>query len=200
MNDKPIGRTPQFALPSRLLHWVMAVMVITQLFIGVTMVASLANYNLLLAIHRPLGIAILIFVVIRIGNRLLHKPPPFLATMRPWERRVAIRSEQLLYALLVAQPLAGWAMLSSAGVPIVLFGQLHLPAIAPHNTSLYPVLWYTHLTFAYLLFATFTAHMCAILFHTLVIRDRILDRMAIWPIRGAKPVAEATDPPPVETN
>ncbi|WP_408014500.1 cytochrome b [Rhodococcus spongiicola] len=178
----------------------MAVMVIAQLFIGVTMVASLANYNLLLAIHRPLGITILIFVIVRIVNRLLHKPPPFLATMRPWERRVATRSEQLLYALLVVQPLAGWAMLSSAGVPIVLFGQLHLPPIAPHNTSLYPVLWYSHLTFAYLLFATFTAHLCAILFHTLVIRDRILDRMAIWPIRGAKPVAEPTDPPPVETN
>ncbi|MEV0948516.1 cytochrome b/b6 domain-containing protein [Rhodococcus sp. NPDC049939] len=200
MSDKPIGRTPQFALPSRLLHWAMAVMVITQLFIGVTMVASLANYNLLLAIHRPLGIAILIFVVVRIGNRLLHKPPPFLSTMRPWERRVATRSEQLLYVLLVVQPLAGWAMLSSAGIPIVLFGRLHLPAIAPHNTSLYPVFWYTHLIVAYLLFATFTAHMCAVLFHTLVIRDRILDRMAIWPIPGSKPPPKQTRERQVETS
>ncbi|WP_072687811.1 cytochrome b [Rhodococcus marinonascens] len=195
MNDKPIGRTPRFALPSRLLHWAMAVMVIAQLFIGVTMVASLANYNLLQAIHRPLGIAILIFVVVRIGNRLLHKPPPFLSTMRPWERRVATRSEQLLYALLVVQPLVGWAMLSSAGVPIVLFGQLHLPGIAPHNTSVYAVLWYSHATLAYLLFATFTAHMCAILFHTLVIRDRILDRMALWPTPGTKPAAEPVAEP-----
>ena len=43
----------------------MAPMVIAQLFIGVTMIASLSYYPLLLAIHRPLGILILIFAVMR---------------------------------------------------------------------------------------------------------------------------------------
>lgn len=193
MNDKPIDRPAQFALPSRLLHWTMAALVIAQLFIGATMVASLADYDLLRAIHRPLGIVILIFVVIRIGNRLLHRPPPFLSTMRPLERRVAKGSEYLLYALLLIQPLVGWAMLSAAGSPIVLYGQLHLPGIAPHNTSVYAILRHSHTILAYLLFLTFTAHMCAVLFHTLVLRDRLLDRMALWPIRGTKPVPGPTD-------
>ena len=53
----------RFALPSRILPWLMAPMVIAQMIIGVTMIASLAYYPLLLAIHRPLGVLILIFAV-----------------------------------------------------------------------------------------------------------------------------------------
>src|SRR5258707_391405 len=79
MSDKP-GR---FTLLSRLLHWSMAAMVIAQLLLGVTMVASLSYYPLLLAIHRPLGIAILVFAVVRLVNRLTHHPPPGLARREP---------------------------------------------------------------------------------------------------------------------
>src|SRR3974377_1227720 len=71
----------QFTALSRLLHWTMAAMVLTMLCIGVDMVASLANYHVLVSIHRPLGIAILILVVVRFVNRLLNPPPPFPATM-----------------------------------------------------------------------------------------------------------------------
>ncbi len=107
MTDETSITPTRFALPSRILHWLMAPMVIAQLFIGVTMIASLSYYPLLLAIHRPLGILILIFAVIRLANRLTHKLPPFLATMNRAERRIASWSEYLLYALLLVQPLAG---------------------------------------------------------------------------------------------
>lgn len=182
----------RFTLVSRLLHWLMAAMVIAQLLIGVTMVASLSYYPLLLAIHRPLGVAILAFALVRLANRLTHRPPPFLATMSRAERRIATWSEYLLYALLIVQPLIGWAMLSAARFPIVLYGPLHLPGIAPHNITVYAVLRECHSVFAFLLFLTFTAHMCAVLFHTLVLRDGIIDRMALWPAKPARPQQDPT--------
>ena len=83
----------QFPAFSRLLHWTMAAMVLTMLCIGVAMVASLANYHVLVSIHRPLGIAILILVVVRFVNRLLNPPPPFPSTMPGAERLVATASE-----------------------------------------------------------------------------------------------------------
>jgi cytochrome b561 len=174
----------RFTLPSRILHWTMAPMVIAQLLIGVTMIASLSYYPLLLAIHRPLGLAILLFAVVRLANRLTHRPPPFLATMSRLERRIATWSEYALYALLLAQPVVGWAMLSAARYPIVVVGPIRLPGIAPHNIDLYALLRECHGVLAFLLFAAFTAHMCAVLFHTLVLRDRLIDRMAVWPIKG----------------
>jgi cytochrome b561 len=184
-NQAPL--TPrQFAGFSRLLHWTMAAMILTMLCIGVAMVASLANYHVLVSIHRPLGIAILILVVIRFVNRLLNPPPPFPATMPRLERLVATASEYLMYSLMFILPLVGWGMLSAARYPIVLFGSLHLPFILPHNALLYAVLRQAHTILAYLFFFTFLAHFGAILFHTLIVRDGILKRMAPWNIRSSE--------------
>jgi cytochrome b561 len=173
----------QFAAFSRLLHWTMAAMVLTMLCIGVTMVASLANYHVLVSIHRPLGIAILILVVVRFVNRQLTSLPPFPATMSRAERLVATASELTMYGLMLVLPLVGWGMLSAAHYPIVLFGSVHLPFILPHNVLLYAVLRKAHTILAYLFFLTFIAHFGAILFHTLIVRDCILKRMAPWNIR-----------------
>jgi cytochrome b561 len=173
----------QFAALSRLLHWTMAAMVLTMLCIGVAMVASLADYHVLVSIHRPLGIAILILVVVRFVNRQFTSLPPFPATMSPAERLAARLSELTMYGLMFVLPLVGWGMLSAARYPIVLYGSLHLPFILPHNAMLYAVLRRAHTILAYLFFLTILAHFGAILFHTLIVRDGIIKRMAPWNIR-----------------
>jgi len=168
----------QFAALSRLLHWTMAAMVLTMLCIGVAMVVSLASYHVLVSIHRPLGITILILVGVRFVNRLLNPPPPFPATMSRAERLAATASELAMYGLMLVLPLVGWGMLSAARYPIVLHGSVHLPFILPHNPMLYAVLRKAHTILAYLFFLTFMAHVGAILFHTLIVRDGMLRRMA----------------------
>src|SRR5258705_2437492 len=181
----------QFAAFSRLLHWTMTAMVLTMLGIGVAMVASLANYHVLVSIHRPLGIAILILVVVRFVNRLLNPPPPFPSTMSRAERLAATASELTMYGLMFVLPLVGWGMLSAARYPIILFGSVHLPFILPHNAMLYAVLRKAHTILAYLFFLTFVAHFGAILFHTLIVRDGMFKRMAPWNTRPQE--ASSTD-------
>ena len=168
----------QFTAFSRLLHWTMAAMVLTMLCIGVAMVVSLANYHVLVSIHRPLGIAILILVVVRFVNRLLNPPPRFPATISRAEGLVATASEFTMYGLMFVLPLVGWGMLSAVRYPIVLFGSVHLPFILPQNVMLYSVLRRAHPVLAYFFFLTFIAHFGAILFHTLIVRDGMLKRMA----------------------
>lgn len=184
MSSSTTTGRPQFNASMRFLHWLMAAMVLTMLGIGVAMVASLGNYHLLVSIHRPLGIAILIVVVIRFVNRHFSTLPPFPPTMSSQERFVAHASEVLLYTLLFVLPLIGWGMLSAARYPIVLFGSLHLFPILPHSVMLYAFLRRTHTILAYLLFLAFIAHFGAILFHTLVVRDGMLSRMAPWRARA----------------
>jgi len=180
---QPIGEARQFAWTSRVLHWSMAVLLLAMLFIGVGMVASLADYHVLLSVHRPLGILVLALVAVRFVNRQLYPPPPFPATMAATERQVAIWSERLMYVLMFALPLIGWGMLSAARYPIVLVGSIHLPPILPVTTGLYSVLRQAHTLLAYLLFFTFAAHLSAVLFHTLVRRDGLLRRMTVGPRR-----------------
>ena len=168
----------QFTARMRVFHWLTAAMVLTMLGIGVAMVASLADYHRLVSIHRPVGILILILVVIRFVNRRFSTLPPFPATMSSQERFIAHASEMLLYTLLFVQPLVGWGMLSAARFPIVLYGSLHLFPILPHSVMLYAALRKAHTVLAYLLFLTFIAHFGAVLFHTLILRDRLFNRMA----------------------
>jgi cytochrome b561 len=104
----------QFIAFSRLLHWTMAAMVLTMLCVGAAMVASLADYHTLVSIHRPLGVAILVLVVVRFANRQLSQLPPFPATMSRAERTMARASELTMYGLMFVLPLVGWGMLSAA--------------------------------------------------------------------------------------
>ena len=79
-----------FNLFARLLHWLMAPLVIAMLFIGIGMVATLSPlHQTLLSIHKPLGIAILILVVIRLGVRLTHRTPPLPDDMPRWQQGIA---------------------------------------------------------------------------------------------------------------
>jgi cytochrome b561 len=162
----------------------MAACLLAMLFIGVSMVVSLGDYHTLLTIHRPLGFLILLLAVLRLVTRLSTRIPDFPPAMPKQERFVAKASERLLYALFFALPLVGWAMLSAGHYPIVMFGAVHLPPILPARPELYAPLRETHTILAYLLFLTFLAHMGAVLFHTLILRDGLLDRMVPWSVRG----------------
>ena len=137
----------------------MAALILAMLFIGIGMVGSLADYASLVAIHKPLGMALLVLVAIRLLNRLFHPAPPLPQAMPGWQRFIAHASHAVLYGLMFALPLVGWGMLSAAGYPIVLYGAWQLPAILPHDVLIYALLRTAHTALAYLLFLTILAHL-----------------------------------------
>ena len=176
-----------FSALSRLLHWLMAILILAMLFIGIGMVASIKDYHWLVSIHKPLGILILVLAVVRLVNRLIHPAPPLPAAMPGWQRFAAHASHFVLYALMFALPLVGWGMLSAARDPIMLYGALHLPPILPHDVGLYAVLRRTHTVLALLLFATILAHLAAALMHALIFRDGVFGSMALPEGQAANP-------------
>lgn len=170
--------TTMFSLAARVLHWLMAAMVLAMLFIGVGMVASVSErHDWLVRIHKPLGIAILIFAVVRLAVRL-RRPPPSLPDDLPLLQKLAAHaSHWLLYMLMFALPLVGWAMLSAGGYPVMLSDSLRLPAIFPTSAVAFAILRHVHTWLAMLLFLTFLAHMAAALYHGLIRRDGVLSSM-----------------------
>ena len=167
-----------FSAGARLLHWSMAVLIIAMLFVGVGMVSTVSQlHTTLLAVHRPLGIALLALVIVRAIVRLVYGAPPLPRDLPAWQRAAAHASHLALYALMAAMPLIGWSMLSAAGYPVVMFGDVHLPPIAPRNVTLYAWLREAHTVFALVLFATVLVHLGAALFHALIRRDGVLATM-----------------------
>jgi cytochrome b561 len=174
----------QFAWSSRVLHWLMATLLLAMLFVGVHMVSSLAHYERLLSIHRPLGIALLVLALVRALNRRLKPPPDFPVDMPSGERRYVVWSERLLYALMFAQPLVGWGMSSAAGNAVPLFGGMVLPPLAPQSSGVFTALRAAHALLGYAFFAAILLHLAGVLFHALVLRDGLLMRMAPWRARA----------------
>ena len=172
-----------FSPVQRLLHWTMALAILTMLFVGIAMIATVSHaHNTLIALHRPLGMAILLLVIVRIAVRLKRGSPPLPDDMPVPQRFVARLSHLVLYALMLAMPLIGWAMLSAAGYPVTMFGSFHLPPIVPHNVRLYAALRALHTYLALMLFLSVLGHLAAALFHGLIRRDGVFSSMA----RGAR--------------
>jgi cytochrome b561 len=167
----------RFPLRTRILHWLTAVLVFSTLLIGFAMVNSIGSYASLRAAHMTLGVLILGIVVLRVANRLTHRAPKLPDTVGWIEHKLAVVSELTLYALMLAQPLVGWAMVSATGKPVVIFGSLRLPRIAPFNADVYFILRQTHSVLAYALVVIIAAHVTAVLLHTLTLRDGMLRRM-----------------------
>ncbi|MGF7179515.1 cytochrome b [Tunturiibacter psychrotolerans] len=169
----------RFAVPQRILHWLMAICILSMLFIGVGMVSTIsAKYLTLVQIHKPLGIAILVLALIRLVLRLYYGAPALPADLPAPMKLAAELSQYIFYALMIAMPLIGWAMLSAAEYPVVLFGGVHLPSILPVSPSLHTLLWHAHYYLAFAFFGLILMHVSAILFHKLVRNDGVFEAMA----------------------
>jgi cytochrome b561 len=174
-----MSAAPLFTAGSRVLHWVMAVMVLAMMYIGGGMAATVSSrYAVLVSIHETLGIAILGLVMIRLVNRLFNPPPELPSDLPAWQRLAAQGSHHLLYGLMLLMPLIGWAMQSAAPYPVLIFGSWRLPPILPQSAALHGWLRQAHTWLAYGLFATFLTHLGAALFHGLIRRDGVLRSMA----------------------
>ena len=173
------GVRTRFTVLQRSLHWLMAVCILAMLFIGVGMVSTvMPKYLTLVSIHKPLGIAILVLALIRLGVRLGYGAPPLPLDLPEPMKLAAHLSHYAFYVLMIGMPLIGWGMLSAAAYPVVLFGGVHLPAILPQSDSLHALLWSAHFYLAFLFFALILLHAAAALFHALVRRDGVFEAMA----------------------
>lgn len=169
----------RFAAPQRFLHWLMAVCIISMLFIGVGMVSTITpRYLSLIQIHKPLGIVILVLALIRLTLRFTYGAPTLPADMPIPMRLAADLSQYIFYALMIAMPLIGWAMLSAASHPVALFGGVHLFPILPVNANTYAFLRQTHKYLGLMFYALILMHAAALLFHKFVRKDGVFETMA----------------------
>jgi cytochrome b561 len=182
-----MAQSAQFSLLQRILHWLMAAMILAMLFIGIGMVSTLSpRYKILVDIHKPLGVCILILAVLRLWVRWRRGTPPLPTDLPGWQIVAAKASHWLLYALMLALPLIGWAMLSAGGYPVVVWPGINLPAVVHHDDYVYAMLRSAHTNLALLLFATVLIHLAAALFHALVRCDEVFPSMAGFNLRKRK--------------
>ncbi|CAA7390547.1 cytochrome b [Chryseobacterium fistulae] len=177
-------KDPNFNLTARILHWLMACMIFCMLFIGAFMMTSLDNRPWLIDLHRPLGFAIFLLLIIRFINRIINPQPPLPNHTPSWQRLMANATHWFMYVLIFCLPLIGWAMLSSGNYPIILFGEIELPAITPVSPIWYAFLRTSHSILAWTLFIIVLGHLSMALLHALIYQDGVLTSI----VKGKKKV------------
>ncbi len=170
-------------------HWVIAAVIIFQLWLGLYMGGlphSDPNQFALVQLHKSVGLTILVLTVLRILWRFTSKVPPLPATMGPVLKALARTSHFLLYILMLAIPLSGWAMASASalGLPIRYFGLFDWPRIwfladmtREERRPIGHTMGEVHEILAYSLIALLVIHISAALLHQFVYRDNVLRRM-----------------------
>lgn len=163
---------------AQILHWGMALLIISLLLAGLAMVQSLAVWQpQLLNLHKSFGILAMFAILLRLVIRLQNPPPTLPASVPTWQQRMASFSHVLMYAAMIAMPLSGWFMQSAAGRPVQLFGSLTLPDIVPNSLVLYAFFRESHGLIALGLMMLIHVHIAAALHHAWVKRDGVFSRM-----------------------
>ena len=185
------GSTTRYTGVAIGLHWVIAFAIIGAFALGLYMhELPLSPQKLkLYSWHKWAGVTIFLFVVLRLGWRLVHRPPELPATLPAWQRQVAAATHVLLYLLMFAVPLSGWLMSSAKGFQTVWFGVLPLPDLLDKNKDLGDALQQAHMLLNFGMAALVIAHLGAALKHHVIDRDDVLARML--PFLGTKSSGES---------
>ncbi|WP_426165881.1 cytochrome b [Sandarakinorhabdus sp. DWP1-3-1] len=169
-----------------LLHWITAVLVIGNLVGGLGNdcwfdspdPATQQAGATLVALHKSIGLTILVLTLVRLAWRLTNPPPPLPTHMTRGEVVLARTTHVAFYLLLLLMPLSGWAMVSTGRHigPVSWFGLFDVPPL-PLPTSLGGLFHESHETIGLIMMLTLVLHVAGALKHHLFDRDNVLARI-----------------------
>lgn len=170
----------QFGAFSKLLHWLIAALIIGLIALGWYMVGLTYYdrwYNTSLELHKALGMLGLILAVTKITWSLGDTTPDPAPTIKPWELKSAHTMHRTLYAMMLLLPLTGYVISTSAGDPISFFGLFGIPALLPQSDRLRDLTIEVHYYAAYATAALVILHALAAFKHEFIDRDGTLRKM-----------------------
>ena len=168
-------------------HWLTVLLIVIQFASVWTLDAAGDKSALgaaLLSLHMTCGVLTWFVVVARlVWRHYFAYLPPFPPSMPKLQQTIAKANEYGLYLLLLTQPLTGLGRVLLRGRTFDLFFW-QVPALFEENDSVRHILAETHEFGAKALLALVGLHAGAALFHYLILRDGVLQRML--PLRSAR--------------
>jgi|SRR5579871_3464510 len=130
----PISNTRlRYGTVAMTLHWLIAAAIIFNICLGLYMVNLQSNQDpdhfAFIQFHKSIGLTVLVLSLLRLLWRIANPIPPLPDALSPGLKVLARATHYLLYFLIIAIPLTGWAFVSSSplGLPTPYFGLFHWP-------------------------------------------------------------------------
>ncbi len=180
---------PRYAFIQRLLHWVLAVLVIGALSVG--MIFAILEFDgtletfgkdttdLLYKYHKTFGVIILALMIVRLVVKLMLGKPAHADPLTKFQRAASEAIHGLFYVGLIAMTIVGWLATGASGYPVEFFNWT-LPPILSKDKELGETLYEIHGTLGWIMLILVIVHLGAALMHWLVLRDRVMARMSLF--------------------
>lgn len=170
----------RYTKTAMLLHWLIALLIISAFALGLTMVdipgitpTKLKYFSW----HKWIGCTVFGLACLRLLWRLFNPAPAYPASMSKWQKQAANAVHVLLYVLIFGVPLSGYFYSLAAGIPVVYLGLFHMPVFIDPNPELKPILKSVHYVLNMILLGGFSLHVLGALKHLIIDRDGTFKRM-----------------------
>jgi len=170
-----------FGLVSKILHWLMAVILIALFGVGLYMTELDyydALYHTLPWWHKSFGLLVVGLLIFRFAWKLSHPAPQPLKTHKKWEVSLAHLIQKLFYGLIVLIGISGYFISTAKGKGVEFFNLLEIPAITQAiEEDRADLIGEVHELLAITLIALAILHAAAALKHHFIDKDETLKRM-----------------------
>lgn len=176
----------KLSLPSRLLHWSVAIFMLGMLPLGIIM--KYTEWYALYPLHKSLGVLGLLIILPRVIWRLKEGWPAPVNTRVMWEQRLAKAAHWLLLLGTLLMPITGLMLSGGGGHGVDIFGLPLIPAnhslinpdeAIPDNQTVASLGYALHQWLGFAMVALVVLHIVGALKHHLVYKDDTLKRMTL---------------------
>lgn len=171
-----------FGLVTRLLHWIIGLVIIFLIGLGWYMVGLTYYdkwYNSSLTWHKSLGLIVLGLALFKLGWQVYSPLPAAGAGLKPWEKTASRIMHGILLTVMVLIPFTGYLISSSDGKAVAVFDWFKIPALVGKNTEIRDLAITVHFYLAYGTAVLVAGHIGAALKHQFIDKDSTLTRM-LW--------------------
>lgn len=174
-----------YPLSMRVLHWLIAVLILGLLALGLYMEdlpREDPSRGLLYTIHKATGFIVLFLVAWRLVTRLKSTLPPLPAGIPAWEGHFANWTHKGIYLFMFAMPLSGLWMSNAYGHGVDMYGLFTIPPLFPESEKLGGLAHTVHEYGANVLMVLLLFHFAGVIKHRYFDLHDVLHRMT-----GGKP-------------
>jgi cytochrome b561 len=179
----------RYTYAQRLLHWLIALLVLGLLVVGSLLgtlgfeglkdLVGLEMTNQLYGYHKTFGILLLALMILRLAMKRLFRAPAYQPPLTAFERAASSTVHILLYVALILMPILGWLGTAAGGFPVQFF-DLTLPGLIAENKELSKTLFNLHAIVGWVILGLVLIHVAAAIYHWRIKRDGVMTRMSLF--------------------
>ncbi|MFB1486910.1 MULTISPECIES: cytochrome b [unclassified Thiocapsa] len=181
--------TLRYNYAQRLLHWLIALLVLGLLAVGALLgnlgfdklkdLVGLEMTNQLYGYHKTFGILLLALMILRVALKRLFRSPAYQPPLTGLNRAASLTVHTLFYVALILMPILGWLGTAAGGFPVQFF-DVTLPGLIAENKELSKTLFQLHGIVGWVILGLILIHVSAAIYHWRIKRDGVMKRMSLF--------------------